>query len=159
MTELGAPAASAEVSIDADADTIYALITDLPTLATLAEEAEAMSWVKGDAVRPGAVFKGRNRNGRRTWSTTCTVSDAEPGHLFAFDVRYTVLPIARWRYDISSDGPGRCRVVESTWDQRPGWFSHLAGITTGVHDRVTANTQHIQATLGRLKERAEAATR
>jgi hypothetical protein len=57
MTDPGPAAAQAEVTIDADADTVYHLITDLPTLASLAEEARAMEWRKGDAVRPGAVFK------------------------------------------------------------------------------------------------------
>ena len=88
MTDPDTASAQAEVNIDADPDTVYALITDLPTLATLAEEAAAMDWRKGDAVRPGAVFKGHNRNGIFRWSTTCTVTDAEPGRLFAFDVRY-----------------------------------------------------------------------
>jgi hypothetical protein len=34
---------------------MYHLVTDLATLASLAEEATAMSWRKGDAARPGAV--------------------------------------------------------------------------------------------------------
>ena len=38
---------------------MYHLVTDLATLASLAEEATAMSWRKGDAARPGAVFKAR----------------------------------------------------------------------------------------------------
>ena len=66
---------------------MYALITDLPTLASLAEETETMQWRKGDAAAPGAVFTGHNRNGSQTWTTTCTVTDAEPGRVFAFDVR------------------------------------------------------------------------
>ena len=95
MTDPGTASAQAEVNIDADPDTVYALITDLPTLATLAEETTAMDWRKGDAVRPGAVFKGHNRNGIFRWSTTCTVTDAEPGRLFAFDVRYFGVPVAQ----------------------------------------------------------------
>ena len=78
-----------------------------------------MDWRKGDAVRPGAVFKGHNRNGVFRWSTTCTVTDAEPGRLFAFDVRYFGVPVASWRYDIADRGGG-CRVTEGTWDRRPG---------------------------------------
>ena len=104
---------------------MYHLITDLPMLASLAEENEAMQWHKGDKAAPGAVFKGANRNGRYRWTTTCTVTDAEPGRVFAFDVRYMAVPIAHWRYDIASDGDG-CRVTEQTWDRRPGWFSKTA---------------------------------
>jgi hypothetical protein len=42
MTDSGAASAQAEVSINADPETVYHLITDLPTLASLAEEAHAM---------------------------------------------------------------------------------------------------------------------
>jgi hypothetical protein len=154
MTDLAAASAQADITIDADADTVYRLITDLPTLASLAEEAHAMEWRTGQAVRPGAVFKGHNRNGAHKWSTTCTVTDAEPGRTFAFDVKYTVLPIAHWRYDIVPDGAG-CRVTERTWDRRPGWFAKTAKLATGVSDRDAANAAHIKLTLQRLKEKAE----
>ncbi|MCW2625576.1 SRPBCC family protein [Mycobacterium sp.] len=154
MTESGPASAQADVSIGADPDTVYHLITDLGTLASLAEEAAAMEWRIGDAARPGAVFKGHNRNGVYRWSTTCTVTDAEPGQVFAFDVRYFGLPIARWRYDIAS-ADGGCRVTERTWDQRPGWFTKTAWIGTGVRDRDAANAEHITLTLQRLKEKAE----
>ncbi|MFB8000542.1 SRPBCC family protein, partial [Streptomyces sp. NPDC056002] len=66
----------ATVSIAADPEAVYALITDLPTLASLAEEAHAMEWQKGNSATPGSVFKGHNRNGSKAWSTTCTVTDA-----------------------------------------------------------------------------------
>jgi hypothetical protein len=155
MTETGQASVQAEVAIDADPTTVYQLITDLPTLASLAEEARAMEWRKGDAARPGAVFKGHNRNGLFRWSTTCTVTEAQPGRIFAFDVRYLGLPIAHWRYDIAADGAG-CRVTEGTWDRRPGWFAKTAWVGTGVRDRDTANAEHIKMTLQRLKEKAEA---
>ncbi|BBZ63772.1 SRPBCC family protein [Mycolicibacterium monacense] len=155
MTNPAAASAKATVDIDADPATVYRLITDLRTLAELAEETSAMEWKKGDDARPGAVFVGRNRNGSRSWSTTCTVTDATPGQVFAFDVRSTVIPVAHWRYEISPTASG-CRVTESTWDRRPGWFRKPAGWATGVSDRDTANAENIAATLRRLKARAEA---
>ncbi len=151
------PCATDTVEIDARPDVVYGLITDLPTLTSLAEEPVAMEWRKGSAVGPGAVFVGHNENGGHRWTTKCTVTDAEPGRVFAFDVRYTVIPIARWRYDISESGAGGgCRVTESTWDRRPGWFRKIAPKATGVADRAAANTEHIRLTLQRLKQRAEA---
>ena len=154
MTDQAPATVQAEVSIDAEPQAVYHLITDLATLASLAEETQAMKWRKGDAVRPGAVFKGQNRNGLFRWSTTCTVTDAEPGRAFAFDVRYIGVPVARWRYDIAADGGG-CRVTERTWDRRPGWFAKTAWIGTGVRDRDGAHAEHIKQTLQRLKEKAE----
>lgn len=156
MTDPGPASAQAEVTIDADPQTVYHLITDLPTLASLAEEAEAMEWRKGDAVRPGAVFKGHNRNGSRRWTSICTVTDAEPGRTFAFDVKTAiVVPVAHWRYDIAPADEG-CKVTERTWDRRPRWIRKPAELSTGVHDRTAANAEHIRLTLQRLKERAEA---
>ena len=147
-------AAGADVTINAAPEKVYALITDLPTLASLGEEIAAMEWRKGHAVAPGAVFKGHNRSGSKKWTTTCTVTEAQPGRAFAFDVRHTVLPIAHWRYVIEPTDGG-CRVTERTWDRRPAWFAKVAGVATGVHDRTAANEEHIRATLQRLKEKAE----
>lgn len=149
------PSVTATVQIDCTPDEVYRLITDLPTLAGLAEEAVAMELRKGDSLCKGAVFVGHNENGSKRWTTKCTVTDAEPGRVFAFDVRYTVLPVARWQYDIVA-ADGGCRVTESTWDRRPGWFRKVAPRATGVPDRTVANAEHIQLTLQRLKQRAEA---
>jgi hypothetical protein len=154
MTDTAAASAQDEVSINADPERVYRLITDLSTLAACAEEAKTMEWRKGDSARPGAVFKGTNRNGIRRWSTKCTVTDAEPGRTFAFDVGYFGIPVAHWRYDITASGDG-CRLTERMWDRRPGWFVKPGGLATGVMDRPSANTEHIRLTLQRLKEKAE----
>jgi uncharacterized protein YndB with AHSA1/START domain len=155
MAPQSIPTVTADTTVNADPDTLYRLITDLPTLAALAEETTAMRWTKGDSVRPGAVFKGTNRNGSRSWTTTCTVTEAEPGRVFAWDVRSGFVPIAHWRYEITP-GDNDCRVTESMWDHRPGWFRGIASRATGVYDRESANADHIRMTLQRLKARAEA---
>ena len=113
MTDLDAAHVAASVDIAADADVVYRMITHLPTLAELAEETTSMHWVSGDVVAPGARFKGTNRHGTKTWTTTCTVTHAEPGQVFAFDVRSAVVPVAHWRYDIVP-ADGGCRVTERT---------------------------------------------
>jgi uncharacterized protein YndB with AHSA1/START domain len=153
------PSASAAVDIAAPPDLVYGLITDLMTLAELAAETTAMTWRSGSTAVAGAVFKGSNRNGWRRWSTTCTVTDAEPGRVFAFDVNHSPpkVPVSRWQYDIEPTAAG-CRVTESTWDRRPGWFKKPAQLATGVRDRGGANAEHIEETLRRLKARAEAST-
>ena len=156
MINPGSPTASAETIIDADADAIYALVSDLTTLAALASETETMEWVKGDSARPGSVFRGHNRNGSRQWSTTCTITDAHPGKVFGFDVKYAIVPIAHWQYEITPLEPGRCTVTESMRDMRPGWFERIAKFATGVSDRKLVHPANMKATLERLKERAEA---
>lgn len=148
------PSATSTVEIAAAPSAVYALITNLDIMTELAEETARMRWHKGDAAAPGAVFKGTNRNGWHKWTTRCKVTDAEPGQRFAFNVSHTGVPISRWQYDISTSSEG-CTVTESTWDRRPGWYKFPAGVFTGVMNRAGANDEHIQATLQRLKARAE----
>jgi len=157
MIDPSSPTTSAETSIDADADAVYALITDLNTLAALASETETMEWLKGDSVATGAVFKGHNRRGSRQWSTTCTITDAKPGKSFGFDVKYLFIPIAHWQYDITAIDTEHCQVTESMWDLRPSWFARIAKIATGVADRKSVNAANMKATLERLKAHAESA--
>lgn len=152
---MGSSDASSSVEIAATPERVYALITDLTVLAELAEETAAMRWVSGSAAAPGAVFRGANRNGWRRWSTRCTVTTAEPGRCFGFDVVYPPgLPVARWQYDLVATPTG-CRVTETTWDHRSSLFAAVSGVATGVRDRGRTNAEHIEATLARLKARAE----
>jgi hypothetical protein len=89
-------------------------------------------------------------------SVYALITDAEPGTRFAFDVSHTGVPLSRWQYGIVGSGSG-CTVTESTWDRRPGRYKAPAGPVTGVLNRAGANSDHIQATLSRLKARAETA--
>lgn len=155
MTDRGTASVEADITIDADPTKVYELITDLPTLASLSPESAGMKWRKGDRASAGAEFKGANRNGFRRWTTTCTVTDADPGRVFAFDVSYLGQPVAHWRYDITTEGSG-CRVTEKTWDRRSRWMAKAGGLATGVTDRDTANNANMTQTLQRLKEKAEA---
>ena len=111
-----------------------------------------MSWRKRDQASPEARCSRVKPQRVASLDHHCAITDADPGRVFAFDVRYLGLPIAHWRYDIAPDGGG-CRVTERTWDRRPGWLSKTARLATGVPDREAANTEHIRATLERLKER------
>lgn len=155
MTTL-APTVSDSIEISASADAVYGLVSNLTVLAEISAETTAARWTKGDRAAVGAVFRGSNVNGSKKWTTTCTVTDAAAGRSFGFAVTSFGIPISRWRYDIEPTATG-CRVIESTWDQRPGWFHRIGSLATGVHDRAGANADHITETLARLKERAERA--
>ena len=88
------PSATSTVEVKAAPATVYALITDLDAMSQIAEETARMRWSKGNAAAPGAVFKGTNRRGWRRWTTKCTVTDAEPGEQFAFNVSHAGVPVA-----------------------------------------------------------------
>jgi hypothetical protein len=152
MTE---PTASAQTEIQAAPEAVYALVSDLPGLEKVAAEFERGRWRGGvTEARVGARFRGTNKRAWRRWTTTVTVTDAEPGRRFAFDVTYYGVPIARWQYDFEPAGTG-CLVRESTWDRTPAWFRPIGRLGTGVRDRGAANRRNIERTLRQLKAAAE----
>lgn len=152
-----APTATGRIAIDAAPEVVYALVSDPGRLAGVAEEYAGHRWV-GGASEPavGAQFRGRNRRGFRRWSTLSTITDAEPGRRFGFEVTSVAgLPVARWQYDFEPDGDG-CVVVESMWERRPVWFRVPTSTVTGVWNRDAVNAANITATLARLKRVVEA---
>lgn len=149
------PDATGQIEINAPAERIYELLSDPGVLAELAGEYAGYKWLgQVRSARPGARFRGYNRNGWRRWSTVATITDAEEGKRFAFDVSAGPLPVARWQYDIEPGEQG-CKVIESTWDRRAGWLRTLTTPISGVRDRASANERNIAATLRGLKERIE----
>jgi hypothetical protein len=152
------PSATARTEVHASPEVVYALVSDPPRMSELTEELARVSWL--DGAREAAVgvrFRGHNRIAWRRWSTTATVTDAEPGRRFAFEVSSVAgIPVSRWQYDIEQTEKG-CRVEESTWDRRPVWFLPFANLVTGVRDRAEHNRHNIERTLSRLKAAVEAA--
>lgn len=107
-----APSASAQTEISASPQEVYALVSDLPGLEKVAAEFQRGRWLGGvTEARVGARFRGTNKRAWRRWTTTVTVTDAEPGSRFAFEVTYYGLPISRWQYDFEPSGDG-CLVRE-----------------------------------------------
>ncbi|GLY36250.1 polyketide cyclase [Amycolatopsis sp. NBRC 101858] len=151
-----APNATGRIEIGAAPEVVYALVSDPGKLAEVAEEYAGHRWVGGfDGPAVGARFRGRNRRGFRRWSTLSTITDADPGRRFGFEVTSVAgLPVSRWQYDFEPAGGG-CVVVESMWERRPAWFKVPTSTVTGVWDRDSANAGNIAATLARLKRAAE----
>lgn len=153
-----APSASAQTEIHAPAGAVYAVVSDLPGLETVAAEFARGRWLGAvTEACVGARFRGTNKRSWRRWTTTVTVTDAEPGQRFAFDVTYFGVPISRWQYDFEPAGEG-CVVRESTWDRTPGWFRPIGRLGTGVRDRAEANRRNIERTLRQLKITVEQST-
>jgi uncharacterized protein YndB with AHSA1/START domain len=157
MTE---PAARASVTVHAPPDLVYAMVSDIERMPEWAVECERNSWLGADtAPRVGARFRGHNRKGGRRWSTTATVTAADPGSRFAFRVTSLGLPVSEWAYDIEPT-PDGCRVTESTWYQ-VGFLLRrfLAPVVTGFPNRAVrtaTNQRNIARTLEQLKAAAEA---
>jgi len=141
--------------IAAPADKVWALVSDLPRMGEWSPENTGGRWV-GGATGPavGAKFRGTNRKGFRRWSTTCTVTAAEMGKRFTFEVTYGPVRISTWDYQFTQNGSATT-VVEEWTDRRPAWMK-VAGVPVmGVPDRGEHNRQGMEHTLAQLKAAAE----
>jgi hypothetical protein len=133
---------------------LYELVCDLPRMGEWSPENTGGKWV-GDATgpAPGAKFGGTNRHGVAVWSTGVTITAADPGRRFAFDVDFLGVPISTWEYTFADDADG-CLVTESWTDRRPR-LMRVTSIATGVRDRGAHNRRNMLETLRKLKAAAE----
>jgi uncharacterized protein YndB with AHSA1/START domain len=146
-------------TIAAAPDRVYALVADLARMGEWSPETTGITWLGGATEpRPGARFRGTNRNGVRRWQTICTVVTAEPGRELAWHSRLFGRPVALWRYVFEHDGSGATKVTETFEDQRRAVFRALGGVASGVSDRKTHNAETMRVTLARLKAAAEGLT-
>jgi hypothetical protein len=145
-------------TIAASPESIYALISDLPRMGEWSPENIGGSWLRGaTGATVGAKFKGDNRNGSKSWSTTVTITAADPGKRFAFDVTVGPVPVADWRYDLAADGE-TTTVTESWRDKRHPLIRALGNRMSGVADRKSFTSTSIETTLAALKQAAETQT-
>ncbi len=143
-------------TVAAPPQAVYALVADLARMGEWSPETTGITWLGGATEpRPGARFRGANRNGLRRWNTICTVVTAEPGRELAWESRLFGRPVALWRYAFEPDGDGGTKITESTEDQRHAVFRALGGVASGVSDRETHNAESMRVTLERLKAAAE----
>ena len=146
---------SRTIDIDAPAERVFDLVSDLPGMGALSPENTGGRWI-GGAHGPavGARFRGSNRNGWRRWSTVVRVIACDPPTRFSFDVDSLGLGVSRWTYDVTPR-PGGCTVTE-TWTDRRGRAMDLIGLAaSGVSDRAAFTATSIERTLAALKTAAE----
>ena len=129
--------------------------SDLPRMGEWSTENTGGTWQKGaTGAAVGARFKGTNQNGKKTWSTTATVTTCQPGRGLAFDVSVGPIAVSQWQYVIEPLGPNPSRVTESTNDRRARWLLRLTAKASGVADRPAANRASMEHTLERLEATA-----
>jgi uncharacterized protein YndB with AHSA1/START domain len=147
-----------EVSVDrvigAPAETVYDLVSDVTTMGAYSPENTGAVWL-GGATGPevGARFKGTNRIGSMRWSTKPTITAADRGRLFAFEVPGRAR--ATWTYHFEPV-PGGVRVTESMRQERATPLPiRLLQRRAGVTDRSEHLRTGMTITLDRLASVAE----
>ncbi|MGK2946952.1 MAG: SRPBCC family protein [Acidimicrobiales bacterium] len=145
----------ASLRIEAPAERIYELVSDITQMGRLSPECTGGRWLDG-ATGPevGARFKGTNKRGFVRWSTTNTVVRAEPGRAFAFDTKQSG---TRWTYELEPDGDATV-VTERREEVAPRPLVAKVAATLlmgGIQSHDDEMRQGLQATLERLKSVAE----
>jgi hypothetical protein len=160
------------VDIDAGADELYTLISDPTRMGQWSPEnlgAVVLNPAEDGTAFVGMNFEGRNKRGRSRWVTRCTVTAADPGRRFAFQVHTIGVKKPRlrgsnasWEYRFEPLGEGRTRVTETWTDDRASWPDPVVA----VFDRIVTSGKtfpefqrsNIRTTLDALKRVAEGAT-
>ncbi len=147
---------SVTTEIDAPAAQVWAMVADLPRMGEWSPENDGATWRKGaTGAVPGAKFTGENSRDKKSWTTTGTILEADPGKVLSFRVTVAGIKVAVWRYSFEPTDSG-CAVTETWIDERSALAKALGKPVSGVADRTTHNRENIEQTLASLKAAAEA---
>lgn len=147
------------LEIEADADLLYDMVSDLPRIGEWSPECERVDW-EGDVTVPtqGTTFVGHNAVGpgrRIRYSRHGEVLAAERGKEFTFITDEGGRPSTLWRYRFEPTANGT-RVTEG-YEVR--WIPAWARIIDVPLNRHKELLEGMRTTLERLKAAAEARTR
>ena len=142
--------------ISASADAVWPLVSDLTRMGEWSPENQGGEWIKG-ATGPavGALFKGRNSNGKRSWSTTVKVIEFDPPKHMAFALMVGKSAWCDWVWEVAPSGNG-CTVTHSWIDRRSKLANWLGGKVSGVTDRAAHNRANMERTIDALAEAVRA---
>jgi uncharacterized protein YndB with AHSA1/START domain len=148
---------SASIHIDAPAEKVYAVISDVRRMGEWSPECRECEWLDG-ATGPtvGARFKGSNRNGFVRWSTKPRVVAADPGREFAFVTEVRGNELTKWSYRFEPDAGGTL-VTESfeMMNDVPRVVDLTERYIMRIKDRRANLESDMAETLGRVKAAVE----
>ena len=141
--------ASATTTIDADAATVFAAVSDITRMGEWSPECVGGEWAPGsDQAAVGARFIGHNKVSLHKWSTESEITEFVPGEVFEFVSEGQTT----WRYEFQSVGD-QTVVTESFTNPSVG------GVRGFIYDSVLrrdrAMLKGMQKTLARLKDALE----
>jgi hypothetical protein len=146
-----------DLEIEAGADELYAMVSDLPRIGEWSPECERVVW-EGDVTVPvqDTTFMGHNAVGpgrRIRYSRHGRVLVADPGREFTFITDEGGRESTEWSYQFEPLADGRTRVTES-YNVRwiPKW-ARILDVPTNRHKELVRG---MRTTLERLKATAEA---
>ncbi len=151
-TDNGIVSVSRDVASTPEA--MWRLVTDLPRMGEWSPENRGGEWINAKGPAVGVRFKGRNKNGKRSWSTTVEVIRCDEPPVFAFSLLVGKSKWCDWVYEIEPIPTG-VRVTHSWIDHRSAFTSWLGGVVSGVKDRASHNAANMEKTLDDLVRAAK----
>jgi uncharacterized protein YndB with AHSA1/START domain len=147
---------SVTVHMDATPEEIWALVSDVTQIGRYSPETFEAEWLEG-ATGPavGARFRGhvkRNGIGPIYWAA-CSVTECEPGRVFAFGVGKPGKAMNTWRYRLEPAPGGGTDVTES-FELTPMPALKLYWSVLG-RARGRTNRDGMRTTLERIKAEVE----
>ena len=134
---------------------VWEIISDLESMGNLSPENSGGRWGKGvTGVEKGAIFRGKNKNGFRQWSTKVLITECEPPKKLSFSLRVGGKEWCEWSYQIDAVEDG-CVVTESWTDMRTKLQEKIGWLVSGVSDRASHNLKNMEVTLENLALLAE----
>jgi hypothetical protein len=147
------------VSVQASAETVYDLVSDITRTGEWSPVCKACWWDDEDSAgQPGAWFTGRNELPHRTWETRSQVVSAERGREFAWLVGGKFV---RWGFSLTPADGGT--VLTESWEFLPegiAMFKEKFGDAADVQiaERTEQALDGIPKTLAAIKRIAESVT-
>ena len=156
MTDTQQQHAQLEATIDIDATPaqVWALVTDMPRMASWSPQV-VRTKVKGGVVRQGATFSNLNRQGLLLWPTAGKVVRFEPHRDFAFRIKENRVV---WSFELADNGSGGTTLTQRR--ELPQGISRLSlTLTRFVLGGIEPFTRRLEGgmaeTLAKVKAEAE----
>jgi uncharacterized protein YndB with AHSA1/START domain len=152
MAEEAAFRGQGKVHVDAPAQKVYEMVSDITRMGEWSPEAYKGEWTEGSTgPAVGAQFRGYNKQGWMKWSRPATVRVADPGKEFTFETGKPGKEETRWTYRFTPSGTGT-DVSEEFQALRYGF---LAKLIARPEKRSAKLTGDVEQTLQRIKTAAE----
>lgn len=148
---------SVSLDINADANVLYDMVSDLPRIGEWSPECESVTW-EGDVTTPVVGTTGMGQNavgpGRRIrYKRHVEVLAAERGKAFSFITDEGGKPSTAWHYTFEPLSDGRTRVTEGYEVRWIPMWARILDVPTNRHKELLKGVRH---TLESLKKSAEA---
>lgn len=144
------PTVTVSRDVPATPETVWTMVTDLPRMGEWSPENRGGAWIGGaDGPEVGARFRGKNSNGKKSWSTVVEVTRCDAPGDFVFSLMVFGRPWCDWSWSITPT-TGGCTVTHGWLDRRSTFAVRLGKIVSGVADRASHNRANMEITIDAL---------